>query len=164
MAETLGSLVDKLTIKSIREFYLNKMINSRNVKFSRKNLKEKLKILKKQKRLLSAEIEEFVVLASRSKVALREDKLKLYNKPEDMGRIGRLNNLSSAIDSLAKKNLQLWSLEDEARRQDVSLGYIGRIKKKIDIANQQRNDLIDKIDELLQVRIRKNIKKKPSAR
>ena len=36
MAETLGSLVDKLTIKSIREFYLQKSIKSKKSKFSQK--------------------------------------------------------------------------------------------------------------------------------
>jgi hypothetical protein len=30
MAETLGSLVDKLTIKCIREFYLKKALTSKN--------------------------------------------------------------------------------------------------------------------------------------
>jgi len=32
---------------------------------------------------------------------------------------------------------------------------IGQVKKKIDIANQQRNDLIDKIDELFSLKFKK---------
>jgi penicillin-binding protein-related factor A (putative recombinase) len=51
------------------------------------------------------------------------------------------------------KNLELWNLEDEARRKDVKLSYIGEIKRKIDLCNQQRNDYMDKIDELLAKKI-----------
>ena len=41
----------------------------------------------------------------------------------------------------------------------MGLDYIGGIKRKIDVANQQRNDYIDKIDELLAKRIKKAPKK-----
>ena len=49
MAETMGSLVDKLTIKSIREFYLTKELKSKKPKFSKSQLRAKLTALKKQK-------------------------------------------------------------------------------------------------------------------
>ena len=150
MAETLGSLVDKLTIKSIREFYLKKGLESGKFKFSKKEMGKKSLLLKKQKSLLLNEIDEFISLAPVRKTPLREEKLKLYNRPQDIGKIGRVIKISQAIDALAKKNFQLWQLEDEARRKDVPLSYIGKIKQKIDLANQQRNDLIDKIDELLE--------------
>jgi hypothetical protein len=91
---------------------------------------------------------------------LRDDKLKLYNSPEMLNRIGKISTLSSAIDKLSKKNLQLWQLEDMARDKKSSLSRIGIVKRKIDAANQQRNDLIDKIDELLEKKIKK--KKKSS--
>ena len=51
MAETLGSLTDKLTIKSIREFHLKKMIQSKKPKFPKSQLKHKLEVLIKQKKL-----------------------------------------------------------------------------------------------------------------
>jgi len=164
MAETLGSLIDRLAIKSIREFYLHKMLKSKKAKFSRKQVNQKLRILRSQKELLLKEVEEFVSLAPQGRFPLRDDKLKLYNKPEAVGKIGRVNKLSRAIDALTKKNMQLWNLEDEARRQDVSLQYVGRIKKKIDFANQQRNDLIDKIDELLEERVKKYTRHKTRAK
>lgn len=148
MAETLGSLIDKLAIKSIRDFHIKRMLQSKKAKFTKYQLKDKLEILRKQKRSLFKEIEEFIVEASAGRIALSDEKLKLYNKPHLIGRIGNINSVSKAIDGLTKKNLELWHLEDEARREDVSLSYIGSIKKKIDLVNQQRNDLIDKIDEL----------------
>jgi len=148
MAETLGSLIDKLAIKSIRDFHIKRMLKSKKAKFTKCQLKDKLEILRKQKRSLFKEIEEFIVEAPAGRIALSDEKLKLYNKPHLIGRTGNINSVSKAIDGLTKKNLELWHLEDEARREDVSLSYIGSIKKKIDLVNQQRNDLIDKIDEL----------------
>lgn len=160
MAETLGSLMDKLTIKSIREFYLKKGINSKKTKFTKQQLQEKLNLLRKQKKLLINEIEEFIISSLNSKRQLREEKLKLYNHPDDIGKIGKIFKVSKAIDGLSKKNLELWQLEDEARRKDVPLEYIGKVKRKIDLANQQRNDFIDKIDELFEKKLLKKTRTK----
>ncbi|MEI6863011.1 MAG: DUF4254 domain-containing protein [Candidatus Omnitrophota bacterium] len=148
MAETLGSLVDKLTIKNIREFYLRRMLFDKKRKFSEKEMKDKLAILSAQKKCLKDEIDSFMVTAYMSKSVLKDEKLKLYNAREDMGRIPKTKRIGEAISLLAQKNLELWNLEDEARRRDVDLSHVGSTKRKIDLANQQRNDLIDKIDEL----------------
>ena len=153
MAETLGSMIDKLSIKSIREFHIKKMV--RSDKSNRDQLNEKLEILKKQKLSLLKEIEHFIIMAREGKVLLKDEKLKLYNKSEAMNKIGKISSLSRGIEALTKKNFELWQLEDEARREDVPLAYIGKIKRKIDLANQQRNDLMDKIDYLLE----KNLKR-----
>ena len=67
-----------------------------------------------------------------------------------MGKIPKLNSLGQAVSLLGQKNLELWHLEDEARREDVDYAYVGKIKRKIDKANQQRNDLIDALDEFLE--------------
>jgi hypothetical protein len=148
MAETLGSLVDKLTIKDIRGFYLHRMLAGKGRKFSKRELNEKLAVLSKQKKRLKDEIDSFLAAACISKTGMRDEKLKLYNAREVMGRIPGAKRLGDAISCLARKNLELWNLEDEARRTDVDLSYVGKIKRKIDPINQQRNDLIDKIDEL----------------
>jgi hypothetical protein len=153
MAETLGSLIDKLTIKEIREFHLRQMHETGDKKFSRKSLEKMLKTLGSQKQDLSKELDEFISRASKGKFLLKDEKLKLYNAPEDMGRIPETKSLGEAISGLAHKNLELWHLEDEARRSDVGLDYIGQIKHKIDFANQQRNDFIDKIDDLFEKKI-----------
>jgi hypothetical protein len=121
--------------------------------FPAAQLKQKLGVLTRQKKLLDEEIDTFISTALRGKSVLREEKLKLYNKPQDIGRIGKIDTTGQAIDGLAKKNFELWQLEDEARRTDKPLAYIGQIKRKIDLANQQRNDLIDKIDELFEKNI-----------
>ncbi len=155
MAETLGSLVDKLTIKDIREFHLCQMLESGDKKFSKEELEEKKAILGSQKRDLAKEIDDFLVLALAGKVRLKDEKLKLYNPLKDMGRIAQTDSLGEAVSGLAQKNLELWHLEDEARRNDLGLEYVGQIKRKIDLTNQQRNDFIDKIDELFEKKIKK---------
>jgi hypothetical protein len=154
MAETLGSLVDKLTIKDIREFHLSQMIEQKDGKFAKEDLEAKLGILIKQKTALKIEIDEFVLAAVRTGASNKDEKLKLYNAVNDIGRIPHTDKLGEAISGLAAKNLELWHLEDEARRADVGLDYIGGIKRKIDRTNQQRNDYIDLIDELLEKFIR----------
>ncbi len=155
MAETLGSLIDKLSIKSIREFTIKKMMRSKGA-FTKDQLKSKLNVLKKQKKSLLDEIECFVGAAHQCGRVLKDEKLKLYNKPAVMNKTGNVNSLAQGMDALIKKNFELWQLEDEARREDVALSYIGKIKRKIDAANQQRNDFIDKIDEFFDKKLKKN--------
>jgi len=47
------------------------------------------------------------------------------------------------------RNYQLWNQEDQARRTDVDDSVIATVKRAIDRLNQQRNDLIEKLDEAL---------------
>lgn len=144
MAETLGSLVDKLTIKNIR---------LQNLRKEKRKSKKKIDIVESQRRDLIDEIDQFLAQALKGKVKLRDEKVKLYKQPQAQEKISRA--LGALVDRLCQRNLQLWHLEDEARRSDVDDAYIGRIKRKIDIANQSRNDLIDRIDELLEKKIKK---------
>ncbi|WP_419787614.1 DUF4254 domain-containing protein [Pseudodesulfovibrio sp.] len=46
-------------------------------------------------------------------------------------------------------NFQLWHVEDRARRKDVDAHVIADCKYAIDKLNQQRNDLIERVDECL---------------
>ncbi|NIM03266.1 DUF4254 domain-containing protein [bacterium] len=104
--------------------------------------------------MLIEEMDQFLAQALKGKVKLRDEKVKLYRQ----SRVGEklLGTLGTLVDSLCQKNMQLWHLEDEARRSDVCDAYIGRIKRKIDIANLNRNDLIDRIDELLERKVKKS--------
>jgi hypothetical protein len=53
------------------------------------------------------------------------------------------------IDKITISNLKLWHLEDEVRRTDVDNDYVVKVKRNIDIMNQQRNDLVEELDDLL---------------
>jgi hypothetical protein len=52
----------------------------------------------------------------------------------------------SLVSQLAQVNIELWHTEDLARSQDAQV--VADAKRKIDRLNQQRNDLIEKLDEL----------------
>jgi len=144
LAETLGSLIDKLTIKNIR---LN------NLRKKGKKSRKKMNIVQSQRRRLIEEMDQFLAQAFKGKVRLKDEKVKLYRQARVEGKIYR--TLGALVDRLSQTNIQLWHLEDEARRSDVDDAYIGRIKRKIDVVNQSRNDLIDRIDELLERKIKK---------
>lgn len=154
MAETLGSLIDKFTIKEIRRYHLKEMLKAKDKKFRADVINAKISLLEKQIKVMAEEIDGFVRAAVKGKICLRDEKLKIYNTVEYMNNIPQFADIGPAISGLARKNLELWHLEDEARRKDAALDYIGRIKRKIDFTNQQRNDLIDKIDELFEKKIK----------
>lgn len=50
---------------------------------------------------------------------------------------------------LAWRNYLLWHEEDKARRTDVNDSIISQVKRNIDGFNQQRNDLIERLDEAI---------------
>lgn len=50
---------------------------------------------------------------------------------------------------LAYRNCLLWHEEDKARRTDVDDSVIAGVKRNIDRFNQERNDLIERLDEAI---------------
>lgn len=71
------------------------------------------------------------------------------------------NTLETAINpialELAYRNYLLWHEEDKARRTDVDDSDIATVKRAIDKLNQQRNDLIEKLDEAILAELYKTI-------
>jgi len=47
------------------------------------------------------------------------------------------------------RNFALWHEEDKARRDDMGADFVYRAKRAIDGYNQQRNNFIEKMDEML---------------
>jgi hypothetical protein len=58
-------------------------------------------------------------------------------------------SISPIALELAYRNYLLWHEEDKARRTDVDDSAIATVKRAIDKLNQQRNDLIEKLDEAI---------------
>lgn len=63
--------------------------------------------------------------------------------------VSRTPELDRAISEEHLVNIQLWHEEDEARRPNVDDHVVAATKRQIDVLNQQRNDLIERIDDLL---------------
>jgi len=70
-----------------------------------------------------------------------------HTDPGDYRPAGLL--LNSLALELSYRNYLLWHEEDKARRTDVDNGVIATVKRAIDRYNQERNDLIEKLDEAI---------------
>jgi hypothetical protein len=70
-----------------------------------------------------------------------------HQDPQDYSGLGLAVN-PIALE-LAWRNYLLWHEEDKARRTDVADSDIATVKRAIDKLNQQRNDLIEKLDEAI---------------
>lgn len=145
MAETLGSLIDKLIIKRIRLTH---------IKGKTPKTKKAIKIVASQIAILSEEIDEFIKKALKGKVVLREQKVKLYKNPPSKMKLQSTKKLGTLIDLLSRINSKQWELEDQIRVPGISYKEVARLKREIDLSNKNRNDTIDRIDELLEQRVK----------
>jgi len=157
MAETLGSLVDKLSIKNLRIWHLDEALEQKNAS-DYAELKARRDLADKQRQNLVNEINDFLVSAFKGEVCIRDEKIKLYANT-NVSSSDSIKKLGEAVSELAIRNIKLWHCEDEVRRTDLADVEIVKIKRRIDTTNQERNDLMDKVDEILQIQSEE--KKKP---
>ena len=149
MAETLGSLVDKLSIKNLRIWHLDEALENVETPASkREELQIKRDLADRQRQDLAKEIDSFLGAALRGEVRIRDEKIKMYTNT-NVSSSDAIKELGIAVSELACRNIKLWHLEDEARRTDLPDAEIVQTKRKIDATNQERNDLMDKVDEIL---------------
>ena len=150
MAETLGSLIDKLSIKNLRYWHLDEDSQARDVSDPQKQeLMAKMELVDRQRKELLEEIDVFLSSALAGEVRIRDEKVKLY-KNLNVTSAENVNHLGEAVSKLAMSNIKLWHLEDEVRREDLPDTDIVKTKRKIDTNNQERNNLMDKVDEILE--------------
>ena len=148
MAETLGSLVDKLSIKNLRIWHLDEALEQKNAS-DYSELKARRDLADKQRQNLVNEINDFLVSAFKGEVCIRDEKIKLYANT-NVSSSDSIKKLGEAVSELAIRNIKLWHCEDEVRRTDLADVEIVKIKRRIDTTNQERNDLMDKVYEILQ--------------
>ena len=150
MAETLGSLIDKLSIKNLRYWHLDEDAQARDVSDPQKQeLMDKMELVDRQRKELLEEIDVFLSSALAGEVRIRDEKVKLY-KNLNVTSADDVNHLGEAVSKLAMSNIKLWHLEDEVRREDLPDTDIVKTKRKIDTNNQERNNFMDKVDEILE--------------
>ena len=150
MAETLGSLIDKLSIKNLRYWHLDEDSQARDSSDPQKQeLMDKMELVDRQRKELLEEIDVFLNSALAGEVRIRDEKVKLY-KNLNVTSADDVNHLGEAVSKLAMSNIKLWHLEDEVRREDLPDADIVKTKRKIDTNNQERNNFMDKVDEILE--------------
>ena len=150
MAETLGSLIDKLSIKNLRYWHLDEDSQARDASDPQKQeLIAKMELVDRQRKELLEEIDIFLSSALAGEVRIRDEKVKLY-KNLNVTSAEDVNRLGEAVSKLAMSNIKLWHLEDEVRREDLPDTDIVKTKRKIDTYNQERNNFMDKVDEILE--------------
>ena len=150
MAETLGSLIDKLSIKNLRYWHLDEDSQARDSSDPQKQeLMDKMELVDRQRKELLEEIDVFLSSALAGEVRIRDEKVKLY-KNLNVTSAENINHLGEAVSKLAMSNIKLWHLEDEVRREDLPDSEIVKIKRTIDTNNQERNNFMDKVDEILE--------------
>jgi hypothetical protein len=146
MAETLGSLVDKLSIKNLRIWHLEEALEKDS---DSEELKTKRDLVDKQRQNLVQEINGFLVAALQGEVRIRDEKIKMYTNT-NVSSSDSVKKLGEAVSELAFRNIKLWHCEDEVRRTDLADSEIVKITRRIDTTNQERNDLMDTVDAILQ--------------
>ena len=150
MAETLGSLIDKLSIKNLRYWHLDELIQQENSSdLKTEELKAKLIIVESQRKDLLNEIDTFLAAALAGEVKVCDEKVKLYRNT-NVSSLEKVSKLGEAVSELAMSNTRIWHLEDEVRREDLLDSEVVKLKRKIDQNNQERCNLVDKVDEILQ--------------
>jgi hypothetical protein len=81
MAETLGSLIDKLTIANIRLWHLEDVRRDRSLTDGeRLKAADAISVVNSQRNDLMDEIDEFLYLAAAGKVKLKTPHVKIYRK------------------------------------------------------------------------------------
>jgi hypothetical protein len=149
MAETLGSLVDKLSIKNLRIWHLDEALGDDEIPASkREEIKSKRDLADSQRQDLMNEVNGFLGAALKGEVRIRDEKIKMYANT-NVSRSDGIKELGEAVSELAFRNIKLWHLEDEVRRTDLPDSTIVQTKRKIDTTNQERNDLMDRVDKIL---------------
>ena len=150
MAETLGSLVDKLSIKNLRLWHIDEAIEALDAcrSSNRKNCRPNGSWWSISRTIWMAEINSFLGAALSGDVKIRDEKVKLYNNRKFEASDG-IKQLGEAISELAMRNIRIWHLEDDVRRDDIPDSEIVQLKRRIDSTNQERNDLMDRVDGIL---------------
>lgn len=135
MAETLGSLCDKLTIVKLKQFHTENAIR-----------KESLFVQENQ---LIAEVDEFITDAFNGLIPLNKLTFKANKVFKQKG--NEITNIKGSIgivfSKLAQVNCDLWHQQEKVYEfEKVAKQDKDKVVKQLAILNLERNKCIDEID------------------
>ncbi len=138
MAETFGSLCDKLTIVKLKQWHSEDS--------------GRLESLARQEQQLKVEIDEFISSAISGDIPLARlvfDANKVYKKTGNETR-EISGNIGNVFSSLAEVNCRLWHEQEKVYDfEKVPASEKDKVVKQLAILNLERNQCIDKINEHL---------------
>ena len=135
MAETLGTLADKLTTVKLKLMHTEDS--------------ERIRSLQAQERQLQAEMNELVGAAISGEIPVERLTFaanKVYKKagntvPDFQGSIGEL------FSKLAEVNCRLWHVQEKVYEfESIPVSDKDKVIKELAIVNLERNQCIDKLD------------------
>lgn len=135
MAETLGTLCDKLTIVKLKHWHTEDP--------------ERRRLLEKQEQQLQSEMTDFVVAATEGRIPI--DRLtfaanKVYKKEGNTisdihGTVGEIFSMLAAV------NCNLWHVQEKVYDfEKIPVEEKDAVVKQLAILNLERNECIDKLD------------------
>jgi hypothetical protein len=136
MAETLGTLADKLTTVQLKLWHTDDP--------------ERIRSLEVQQKQLQEEINEFVAAALSGAIPIEKltfSANKVYKKegnvvPDLQGTIGEM------FAQLAAVNCRLWHVQEKVYEfEKIPVAEKDEVVKQLAIVNLERNQCIDKLDE-----------------
>ena len=138
MAETLGTLCDKLTVVKLKQWHCD--------------APPKMESLVLQERQLTEEINEFLASAVDGRIPLGKITFaanKIYKK--DGNRVGEVTGaLGTVVSQLANVNCQLWHEQEKVYEfEKVAPGEKDLVIKQLALLNLERNKCIEAIDKNL---------------
>ncbi len=142
MAETLGTLSDKLTIVKLKQFHTEDAA--------------RLASLARQETQLGAEIDAFVADAFAGRIPAEKltfSANKVYKKDgNEIQQIG--GSLGEIFSLLADTNCRLWHVQEKVYEfEDVPADEKNAVVKDLAILNLERNQCIDEMDKTFQALI-----------
>ena len=142
MAETLGSLCDKLTIVRLKQWHATN--------------RQKLDSLARQLGALETEIDAFVSQAVARKIPVAQltvEAHKVY--PKESHVLDELaGSFGTMVSKLAEANCALWHQQEKIYDfERVPAAAKNRTIKRLAVLNLERNRCIDRIDELFRGKI-----------
>ena len=146
MAETLGSLVDKLSILKLKQYHSDDY--------------NRLTSLEKQELQLVGEIDEYITGVFSGEIAIERlsfESNKVYKKEgnavnEVVGSIGTI------ASNLAHINCQLWHVQEKVYKfENVPANEKNNVVKQLAVLNLERTKCIDEIDQKLVTTLNSNL-------
>ena len=138
MAETLGSLCDKLTIVKLKQFHTNDQARSLSLKTQESQLVEEIDVY------LAQAISGNIPIANLSFAANKVYKEAGNETKEITG------NMGEVFAELAKVNCELWHEQEKVYEfERVPMLEKDVVVKKLAILNLERNNCIDLINSIL---------------